>query len=291
MKMKHSFPLPVLVFSALVGPLVALSAHHVRAQDADASRVIALGGTVTEIVYALGQQDRLVARDSTSSFPPEVMDLPDVGYVRQLSPEGVLSVGPDLILAESGAGPVETVDVLQDADLSYVVVPDGFTPQAVYDKITVIGAALEVPEAADRLVAEVEADFAEALSVDIDTPRRVLFILSTSGGRIMASGTGTSADGMIALAGGINVMSDFEGWKQVSDEAIITAAPEVIVMMDRGGDHGAADDELVAMPAIAPTPVAQTRSIVRMNGLFLLGFGPRTPQAIIDLRAAIAAAG
>ena len=208
--------------------------------------------------------------------------------MRALSPEGVLSVGPDLSLAESGAGPVEAIDVLQAAEVDYVVVPDGHTPEAIYEKIEVIGAALGVSETADALIAEVEADFTEALSVEVAEPRRVLFVLSTSGGRITASGAGTSADGMIALAGGVNVMSDFEGWKQVSDEAIIAAAPDVIVMMDRGGDHAAANAELLAMPAIAPTPAAQSRSIVRMNGLFLLGFGPRTPQAVIELRNAIA---
>ena len=71
-----------------------------------AERIVSVGGSVTETIAALGALDRVVARDTTSSWPEEVEALPDVGYVRRLSPEGVLSVAPDLILAEEGAGPV-----------------------------------------------------------------------------------------------------------------------------------------------------------------------------------------
>lgn len=80
-----------------------------------ASRVVSLGGAVTEIVFALGEEDRLVARDTTSDHPAAAEELPDVGYIRALSAEGVLSVSPDLILAEEGAGPPEAVELLKRA--------------------------------------------------------------------------------------------------------------------------------------------------------------------------------
>ena len=99
--------------------------------------------------------------------------------------------------------------------------------------------------------------------------------------------TGTAADVLIRMAGGVNAVSDYEGYKQITDEAVGLAAPDVILMMDRGGDHGVADDELFAMPAISLTPAAQTRSVVRMDGLLMLGFGPRTASAVRDLNAAL----
>ncbi|MFD1508024.1 heme/hemin ABC transporter substrate-binding protein [Lacimonas salitolerans] len=265
----------------------AVSAQQVGGKDAD---VLSLGGSVTEIIVALDQGHRLLARDTTSSYPPEVQDLPDVGYVRALSPEGVLSVGPGLILAEEGAGPPEALDVIRNADVAFAEVPAGFTAQAIADKIAVIGDALNVPDRAATLASKVMADMQAAsdrASARADQPMRVMFVLSTQGGRIMASGTGTGADAVIRLAGGVNAVTEFQGYKQIGDEAVGTAAPDVILMMDHEGDHAVADDELFAMPAIRLTPAAEARSVLRMDGLLLLGFGPRTAQAVEDLSRAL----
>ena len=245
-----------------------------------ASRVVSLGGAVTEIVFALGEEDRLVARDTTSDHPAAAEELPDVGYIRALSAEGVLSVSPDLILAEEGAGPPEAVELLKSAAIPFAEVPDGFTPEAVRAKILTVGDALGVPDKAQALANRVSGDLDAAMAeADMDG-KKVLFILSMQGGRVMASGTDTAADGIIRLAGGVNAVSAFSGYKPMTDEAVANAAPDVILMMDRGGDHGVADDELFDMPAIRLTPAAQTRSVVRMDGLLMLGFGPRTAEAV-----------
>jgi iron complex transport system substrate-binding protein len=249
-------------------------------------RVLSIGGSITEIVYALGEEDRLIARDTTSSFPAVVEELPDVGYMRALSPEGVLSVDPTLIIAEEGSGPLETIEVLEGANIPFVTIPDGFDRPAVAIKIQAVAQALGVPEKGEELAAEIDAQLA-ALETSVDAPARVMFILSTQGGRIMASGTNTAADGMIALAGGTNAVTGFEGYKPLTDEAVTLAAPDVIVMMAREGDHNTADQDLWTHPAISTTPAAQTQSIVRMNGLLLLGFGPRTPEAAQALHSAL----
>lgn len=252
-------------------------------------RVLSIGGSVTEIVYALGLGDQLVARDTTSIFPEAVLDLPDVGYVRALSAEGVLSVAPDLILSEEGAGPPEAIEALQAASIPFVTIPDARDGAGVVAKITAVGAALDAPEAAAGLAATVSAQFDEINTrlASTEVPKKVLFILSTQGGRILASGRGTAADAIIGLAGGINVLGGFEGYKPVTSEALLAAAPDVILMMDREGDHSMNNDDLFAMPALSTTPAAQTGAVVRMNGLYLLGFGPRSAQAALDLNVAL----
>lgn len=103
----------------------------------------------------------------------------------------------------------------------------------------------------------------------------------------MASGVNTAADAIITMAGGINVIDSFNGYKSLSDEAISAAAPDVVLMMDRGGDHGAANADLFALPGLIGTPAAQTDSVIRMDGLYLLGFGPRTGNAVLDLAQAL----
>ncbi|MEM6727646.1 MAG: ABC transporter substrate-binding protein [Pseudomonadota bacterium] len=270
--------------------LFGVAALSAEGQESSQSRVLSVGGSVTEIVYALGEEDRLVARDTTSSWPAEAMDLPNVGYMRALSPEGVLAVNPDLIIAEAGSGPPETIEVLESAAIDFVTIPDGYDREAVGAKIRAVAEALGVSEKGEALAAEVDAELAavaDSVSARDGDAARVIFILSTQGGRIMASGSGTAADGIIELAGAENAIQGFEGYKPLTDEAVIAAAPDVILMMDRGGDHSTADDELFAIPAVASTPAAQTQSVVRLDGLLMLGFGPRTAEAVSKLNSAL----
>ena len=259
---------------------------------AQGDRVVSLGGSVTEIIFALGEGDRLIARDTTSSYPAQAEELTDVGYLRALSPEGVLSVEPDLVIAEEGSGPPEAIAVLEAARIPFVTVPDGYDPEAIRRKIETVADALEVPEKGEALAAQVEAALAQAIeTVNGSAEKRVMFVLSMQGGRIMASGTGTAADGIITLAGAQNAVTEYEGYKPLTDEAALAAAPDVILMMDRGGDHAVDNSDLFSHPGLAATPAAQADAVVRIDGLLLLGFGPRTPEAVRRLSSALRSAG
>ncbi len=260
-----------------------LIAASTRAEER-AVRVVSLGGGVTEIVYALGEEERLVARDTTSNYPESVEALPDVGYIRRLSAEGVLSVDPDLIIADEGAGPPEAVDLLKSASIPIVWVPDGYSKEAVLTKIAVVSEALGVADKGKTLADDLSAQIDAAVNGTKDMrKKRVLFVLSMAGGRIMAAGTGTSADGIITLAGGKNAANAFEGWKPMTDEAIIESGAEVILIMSGAGDRATSDEELFSHPAIAATPAGQNRTVLHMDGMLLTGFSVRTAEAIGDL--------
>lgn len=287
--------LTVLALSApLLLPLVAPGAgdfiRRAVAEDmqkVDSSRLVAIGGAVTEIVYALGEGGRLVARDSTSTFPEEATKLPDVGYMRQLSPEGVIAVNPTAILAVEGSGPPDALAVLKSAGIPFETVPEGYDRKAILKKIDVVGTFLGVKDKAKELEAQVGADLDAAISDAAKRPeserKRVLFILSFQNGKVMAAGSHTAADGVIGLAGAINATEGaFDGYKPLTDEAIIKAKPDVIMVMTRPG-AGSSDAEILAHPAISVTPAAANKAILRMNSLHFLGFGPRTAFAIRDL--------
>lgn len=273
---------PIIAATLMLAPFAA-------AQAGD--RVVSIGGSVTEIVYALGQQHRLVARDTTSTHPEAAQALPDVGYVRGLSPEGVLSMNPSLVLAEADAGPPEALAVLAEARVPLVLIPDAPSGVGILQKIRAVGAALDVESEAGALADQVAAQLARAADRAAALPdsarKRVLFVLSGQGGRLLASGSGTEAAAVIDMAGAINAMAGFAGYKQVSDEAIVQAAPDAILMMTRGGAMMIEDDALLAMPAIAATPAGQNRAVIRMGGQYLLGFGPRAAQAVQDLADAL----
>jgi heme transport system substrate-binding protein len=252
---------------------------------ADTSRLVSIGGSLTEIIYALGEEKRLVARDQTATHPAAALALPDVGYMRALAPEGVLSVTPTALLVIDGSGPPEALDVLSHAGIDYQTVPEGFSHQGILTKVRAVGQALGVPEKSEALATELDTALkaVEARTAAISERKKVLFILSTQGGKIQASGTDTAANGIIELAGALNAVTDYSGYKALTEEAIIAANPDVILMMDRGGDHSGTDAELLALPAIALTNAGKDHAIIRLDGAYLLGFGPRTAAAVGEL--------
>lgn len=274
------------VLAAMIAlPLGSFPAH---AEGASAQRVLAIGGAVTEIVYALGQQDRLVGRDSTSNHPPEAAALPSVGYIRALSPEGVLSVKPDLILARENNGPPEAVEVLKSTGVRWVDVPDDFTLEGIDENITIIAKELGVPDKGEALKKKVAVDIAKARArlASIERKHKVMFVLALTDDKVNTAGTNTAASNIIELAGGDNVITEFSGYKQISNEAVIEAAPDIIVMMNGRGesaDHDSPNALLEAHPALSQTPAVKNGNIIRMDGLLLLGFGPRTGEAISKL--------
>jgi iron complex transport system substrate-binding protein len=273
--------LAVLVSGGLSGAPVLAS----DAANASAKRIVSIGGTVTEILYALGAGDRVIARDSTSSFPAEVMKKPDIGYMRALSPEGILGQSPDLILSEDGAGPPDALAILKASEIPMVTIdtpPDG---AAIARKIRDVGAAVGLADKAETLAVKTDADLA-ALAGEVNKlpqPRkRVLFVLSVANGRIMAGGKDTEAGAIIEMAGGVNAAEGITGYKPLTDEAVIAAKPDVVLVMHTG-NHGVKPEEVFALPAFQSTPAAASQSLIRMDGLLLLGFGPRTPEAARSL--------
>ncbi|MGE3182785.1 MAG: hemin ABC transporter substrate-binding protein [Phycisphaerae bacterium] len=255
----------------------------------DTSRIVSIGGAVTEILYALGFDDRVVAVDTTSLYPPRALaEKPNVGYMRQLSPEGVLGLSPSLVLASENAGPKETIAVLEAASIPFVQVPEHFTAEGILDKIRTVAASVGAEKRGACLAAGTSAELQTLTRMRerIKTPMKVLFVLSFIDGRAMVAGRSTAADGIIKLAGGLNAIDGYEGYKIVADEAVVAAKPDVVLAMKRQGLDLSADT-IFAHPAFASTPAAARKAFVSMDGLYLLGFGPRTAQAARDLAAAL----
>jgi iron complex transport system substrate-binding protein len=241
-------------------------------------------GSTAEI-YFPGAEDRIVAVDSTSLFPPQAMtDKPNVGYMRQLSAEGVLGLNPQLVLAISGSGPKETLDIIQAAEIPLIVVPESFTEAGLIEKIRLVARIAGAEARGDCLAAAVSGDFARLreLRRKLTHSPRVMFVMSLLDGRAMVAGRLTAADSIIQLAGGVNVIDSFDGYKAINDEAIVAARPDQVLSMERGKEPLTADT-VFANPAFALTSAARTRSFVAMDGLYLLGFGPRTAAAARDL--------
>jgi iron complex transport system substrate-binding protein len=274
----------LLAFISVAGPLPARSGET---QPIDSSRIVSIGGAVTETIYALGLEGRIVGVDTTSLYPPEALKrAPNVGYMRALSAEGILSLKPSLVIAIDGSGPPAALKLVSETGVPLTMVNDDPSPDGVAAKIEAIGKMLGADEKAVTLASETRARFAlvEHMRPQTPKPPRVLFILSLQNGRPMVGGRGTAADAMIRLARGANAAEDIEGYKPMTDEGIIAAAPDVILKMNNGNMVGAPDD-IFSLPAFAATPAAANRALIAMDGLYLLGFGLRSPDAVRELMA------
>lgn len=269
---------------ALAAPFV-LTTRSVPVLGYSSDRVVSVGGSITETLYFLNRQELIVGVDTTSIYPREALSLPKVGYMRALSAEGILSLNPSMMIAESDAGPPQAMETLRFAGLDIQLVPDEFSLQGVLEKIRQVGALVDAADDAESLIQEVSSRGERATQsiATLSSRPRVLFVLSLRDGNVMAAGTGTAAEAIIDLAGGELAFTDYEGYRPVSLEALHESGPDVILLMEHVANELGGLDAIKKDGALATLDAAQNNRIVSMNGLLLLGFGPRTPDAVMEL--------
>jgi len=246
--------------------------------------IVSADGSLTEIVYALKQEHTLVGVDTTSDYPMAATKLPQIGYKRNISAEGVLSLSPQVLIATQDSGPDSILSQIEEAGVTIARFSAKPGLDVVQDKIMGVAKLLGVEPAGKQLWHKVAADVAVARAklLSVKTPVNVMFVLSARNGSVLVSGSDTMADAVISLAGANNAVQGFSGYKPMSVESIISAAPDVILMMDRGGDHGAGD-EIFDREGFNLTPAAKNKRLVKMNGMLMLGFGPRIGEALTGL--------
>lgn len=251
----------------------------------DSDRVIAVGGAVTETIYALGAESKLVGTDTSSVFPEAATRLPQVGYQRTLSAEGVLSLKPDLVLAMAEAGPPAALSQIESAGVKIVKVNGEHTVDGAQTKIREIAEALNVEAKGEELIKKLDADLSDAKRCvqTLQTKPKVLFIYARGGGAPNVSGTKTAADAMINLAGGQNAVTEFENFKPLTPESLVAAAPDFILFPTRGLHSIGSIDGALKIPGVAETPAGKNRRIIAVDDLILLGFSPRLGEGVKQL--------
>lgn len=173
--------------------------------------IITLGGDVTEIVFALGAGDRVIARDTTSEHPPQVTQLPDVGYLRLLNAEGLLSLQPSMILASELSYPSAVLSQISAAGIPVITVSAAAELSAITTKVRQVAEALALQSEAAGLIADINRKLDAVTQTPL--PVNVLFLLSHTGTAPMAAGTDTAADSLIRSAGGRNAAASFRRYR------------------------------------------------------------------------------
>ncbi|WP_370681667.1 hemin ABC transporter substrate-binding protein [Comamonas sp. GB3 AK4-5] len=249
-----------------------------------ARRIISLGGAVTEAVYALGAEHMLVATDTTSLYPDAAARTPKVGYLRQLSAEGVLSLRPGVVIGAGESGPATVLDQLRAAGVQVEVVAATHDWAEVLAKLRMAGRATGRQAAAEALALQLQQQWqaTQAEVVRARTQPRALFILAHSG-TPMVAGTGTAAHALLQMAGAQNVVQQFAGYRPLAAEAMAAVAPQVLVTTTQGLEAMGGEQAFWKRPELALTPAHARRALVAMEANHLMGFGPRLPSAVRQL--------
>ncbi len=258
------------------------------AEIRDAQRIVSLGPDVTEIIFALGAGDKVVAVDRSSKYPAETASKANVGYRRSLSPEGILTLNTDLIIASEDIGPPETTDVLNQSAVKILYVPVDNSRAGLIKKIGLIAKRLDLEKQGEALTQKVVDDFdtatAYASRISADKQKKVVFFHGLA--RLSGAGSDTAADAFIRYAGGINPLSVYSGYKPVSEEWLVKAEPDV-VLMPSDGNGGPTREDVFSVKALQRTPAAKNQSLIVLEGPYMLGFGPRTAEAVRKLAVAL----
>lgn len=253
----------------------------------DINKISSAGGDITEILFEFGLGDKVVAVDTTSIYPESVNTLPKIGYVRELSAEGVLGTGADLLIGSWDMGAPAAMENLKAAGMRVEYTPNGDGAQRYADKVNYIGQVLDMPERAAQMISAYDDALAqvEVRKQKLAKKPRVLLILSVRGGAPIAAGSGTTGNDIIEISGGENVAT-FEGWKGINSEAIIAAAPDIIVLSDNHVKRLGGVEVIMGRPDIAQTPAGKNQNYAMLNAQMMLQFGPRSTQAMNQLMTA-----
>ena len=272
--------------------LLAITVFWSSSSSANDNRIVAIDGSLTEIIFALGDGDKMVGRDITTTYPPEALKLPSVGYMRTLSAEGILSLKPNLVIATKDAKPRSVLDRLKEAGIQVELIDNTFTLEGVKIKIRQVAKILNREKEGEKLIDQMQSSVDKARLIakteqDKHGVTSAIYVMGMRGGNMMVAGAGSRAEEMLSLAYIKNpAADDFKGYKPLTAEAAIQYNPQFIITAMHGVKSAGGKQSILNTAAIKITEAGQKKQLAVMeNGL--LNFGPRLGLAIEDLVAKI----
>lgn len=276
--------------------LLALCAALVVATQALAAelpqRWVSAGGALSEWISALGGEPRLVGVDTTSQHPESLKALPSIGYQRQLSAEGILSLRPDVLVGTEEMGPPPVLAQVRKAGVRVELLSSQAELAAVDQNLKQLGALLGAEEKAAQLSASYHQQL-EALQLQVKQAQQnhkapgVLLLVGHAGAKPLIAGQGTAGDWVLRQAGARN-LAEHQGYKNFSNEALAALDPDVVVFSDRAlSGEQALQALLKENPALAVSRAVRDKRLVSLDPTLLVGgLGPRLPAALQELATA-----
>lgn len=270
-------------------PVTVTDANGVEVTVTDISRIVPLSGDIAEIVWDLGLGGNIVGVDVSATYPEALFALPKIGYERVLSAEGILALEPTVVIGKGTAGPPEVLDQVRGAGVPLVIIESPETIEAPNVKIEGVAAALGVANDAQTQALDVRVHDEIQAAIDLantaETKPSAVILLFQQGGVQLVAGGGTVANAMLEAAGAADaaLAAGVMGYQPITAEALVAAAPEIIVTMAGGVEAAGGIDAIKALPGIADTPAGQNDRIYLYDDELLLGMTPRTGQQLMAM--------
>jgi iron complex transport system substrate-binding protein len=281
--MKYS--IIVFVFLLVFGCQEKRSTEQVQ----ETRKLITAGGTVTEIVHELGFGDQIIATDITSTFPAKMQELPSIGYRNQIKAEGILALGPDLVLAEEGYMTPDVVSQLQAAGVEIKFFTKPTTIEGTKAIIKEIADYLGVSEKGAELLSQLEKDLAELSTYLSDKSEQpsMAFVMARGQEMVFVAGEDTFSASLMQLAGIRSAGVGFKDFVPLTPEALASMNPDYLLFFESGLQSIGGKDGVKNIRGIESTTAFQKEQILAFDGLYLSGFGPRVGKAALELAKAV----
>ena len=245
----------------------------------DSGKIVGAGGSITETIFFLGLEKNLVARDLTSNFPDQASSLPSIGYLRNLSVEGLLSLSPTLILSEPDIGPEKVVEQIKKTSVEMRILADDYSSSGIIDKVNCIGKILGAEKPYIQKKTSPLKQLKEKLEADArsnSSPKKIMIILMFRGTSPIVAGANTSGDAFIRMTKNINIFSNIDGWKPVGIEGILSMDPDYIIVTKRAFSPFKNLESFLVQSGLQSTSAGKYGKVLVEDGMAMLGFGPRT---------------
>lgn len=253
-------------------------------QQGYAQRIITAGSAITEIVCALGDCDKIVASDRTSLYPEHIQQLPSIGYRTGINAEGILSLKPDLVIAEKDYVENAVLTQLASANVKLVIIERELNVNDTKKTILQIASVLKRDAEGKKLTASIDADIAEVkllLQRTTSSPK-VLCVYNRGTATVSMAGKGTFAD-ILPYVGAVNAVNNIENYKPLNAEALIAANPDYLLMVSTGLESLGGMEGALKIPGVAQTTAGKKKQVVSLDSLMLTNFGPRFGRAVKEL--------
>lgn len=289
LSMRRSLCLSLGISSLLIqSPMI----YAQRMDQSTPQRLITIGSSLSEIVCALGLQTSLIGVDLSSNYPSALKALPQVGYFRNLSTEGLFSLKPDMVILTQDAGPPQVIEQIKRMNIPVHILSNQWGIFGLKQNIFLMGDILGKHRQASELNDRISHEWREQMLAIQQwkkeqerkhiSPFRVMFLMAHVPGRLMVAGKQTAANTLMQMMG-VNNPFQFQGYKPLSAEAALMANPQVILTTNQGLQVLGGVESLCQLTGISESIAAKNKQVIALDASYLLGFGPRLPMLMKEI--------
>ena len=256
-------------------------------EQLSSKRIVALANGSAEIISALGYRDNLIGRDIAST-DADLKSVPVITSEHVVIAEKIISLNPDLVLIDKATGPSGAIAALKIANILVKEIHEAWQLSDISIKVASTADAIGAPKAGAKLAAELQSAISTVKGVGNKTG--VVFLYLRGGSAIyLVGGKGSGADSLISAIGAVDLGAAQlpNPFNPMSSELILKLNPDVILVMSKGLQSVGGISGLTQLPGIAQTSAGKAKRIIAVDDSLLLSFGPRTPDLLNRLAAAL----